>query len=148
MKEYIERFLTALENIARALQSRPLVAPAAVAPAATTTDAPAAANDDLLAMPGSEAPVKTRKPRAAAAPAAPAAPAAAAAPVAEATAITMPQVAEVVRKLIQQDAAGGHVKAKSVLAEFGAQRISELKETQFPEVMAKINALLAALPKK
>lgn len=137
MKEYIERFLTALETIAACMEkgANPLI----VAP---VKEAPAAAGEDLLAMPGQEQPAKTAKTRTAkaAAPAAPAAPAAAKTD----KPVQLADVAEVVRKLVSSDAKDGHGKAVSVLKEFGAARISEVKPKDFPKVIEKINALLNA----
>lgn len=58
--------------------------------------------------------------------------------------ITLAEVADVVRKLVGSDAKDGHSKATSVLAKFGAKRISEVKPEDFAAVIAKIDQLLKA----
>lgn len=58
--------------------------------------------------------------------------------------VTLADVAEVVRKVVASDATNGHSKATTVLSSFGAKRISEVKEADFPKVIAKMNELLKA----
>lgn len=145
MKEYIERFLTALETIAACMQKQ--ANPLKEVPAG---DPPA--GEDLLAMPGQNNSPAVRKPRtakaagapAAAAPAAAAASTAAPAAAASDKPVQLADVAEYVRKLVSSDAKDGHNKAVSVLAKFGAKRISEVKAEDFPKVIAEINAVMGA----
>lgn len=58
--------------------------------------------------------------------------------------VTLAALGDVVRKLVHVDPKSGHANAVSLLAEFGAKRIAEVKEADFPAILAKVNALLAA----
>jgi len=149
MKEYIERFLRAIETIARALdrQTDPLIQehrsfgipPVMAVEIGEKTTAPDA---DLLGMPGS-APVEAPKPARTPKPAKPAK-SAENAPAGPVKPILLADVAEAVRKLIASDAVKGRENAVSILSKFGVKRISEIKEQDFPKVVEAANALLNA----
>lgn len=136
MDKYLERITTALETIAGALTGNKITSTASTAaPAAVSTEMPAPTPK------GRKKATETAAAPATEAPAAPAAPAPAA------NTPTSVEIAEAVRKLVASDATGGHAKALGILNQFGAKRISELKPENFPEVIKKINELLAATKK-
>lgn len=136
MDKFLERIANALETIAAALTE--IAGPGRVNTLATSS--PATTVD--MMMPGQE--VKTAKPGRPAKPAKEEKPATTAAP--SDKPVVLADVAEVVRKLVATGA-DGHGKATTVLGQFGAKRISEIKAEDFPKVIEKINELLKAVKK-
>ena len=124
MDKYLERIATALETIASALSGNTTAAPAAAEPAPAKrgkkTAAPAAETvDTTVDTTSTETPAAST----------------------ETKPVAMADIAEAVRKLV---AAKGHGQAVTILEQFGAKRISEVKPEDFPKFFAKVNELLKA----